>query len=548
MIRSVSITRFKRFANEVFPLEGNVVLAGHNNSGKTTALQAIAAWALAIRLWRENFDLYRHNNAYARAPVGRDAFTAVPVRDFDLLWHGRVNREPMEISVTLATGQTFAMEFIPDTREQIYVRPKSAVPPELAKDFLPDVVFVPPMSGISVRENVVQPPFIQLMLGLGKPGDVVRNLLVQVAQSEAAWQSLCQGIRRIFGYVLAPPNATGPYIVAEYQECDDGPRLDLASAGSGFQQVLSLLTFLHTRTRGSVLLVDEPDAHLHFMLQDTIYGELGRIAAKSGSQLIIATHSEVIIDSVQPAQICVLHPRPHRLDRIEERDRWSGSLGILTNTDLVQASQATGVLYTEGHTDLALLRAWSKVLDHPVKGFLESQSLLWKPLLWERREGAPGIKASDHYQAVQLIRPDIPALILIDGDGRSRAPNTPLTGQGLQRLSWRRYEIESYLFHPQAIARFVEKMLGANPANTEALHAYLRDAFPAAMIARPLEDHPWLLDTKARTNLLPPILSAAGVHGLEYTEYHRIAEAMLPEEIHPEVREKLDAIVQAFRL
>ena len=36
-----------------------------------------------------------------------------------------------------------------------------------------------------------------------------------------------------------------------------------------------LLTMLNTRP-GAVLLLDEPDAHLHVILQDAIYGELRR--------------------------------------------------------------------------------------------------------------------------------------------------------------------------------------------------------------------------------------------------------------------------------
>ena len=52
--------------------------------------------------------------------------------------------------------------------------------------------------------------------------------------------------------------------------------------------------------------------------------------------------------------------------------------------------------------------------------------------------------------------------------------------------------------------------------------------------------------TKARTELIEPLLEAAGTHGLPYTRYHEIAALMLPEEIHPEVVEKLDVICRAF--
>lgn len=44
MIRAVKIRRFKRFEEVAFDLNGrHVVLAGPNNMGKTTILQAISA-------------------------------------------------------------------------------------------------------------------------------------------------------------------------------------------------------------------------------------------------------------------------------------------------------------------------------------------------------------------------------------------------------------------------------------------------------------------------------------------------------------------------
>jgi hypothetical protein len=66
------------------------------------------------------------------------------------------------------------------------------------------------------------------------------------------------------------------------------------------------------------------------------------------------------------------------------------------------------------------------------------------------------------------------------------------------------------------------------------------------VVRDPLGEHHYLNGTKARTALLPPLLDAAGLHGLPYTRYHEIAALMLPEEIHPEVVEKLDALCLAF--
>ena len=71
-------------------------------------------------------------------------------------------------------------------------------------------------------------------------------------------------------------------------------------------------------------------------------------------------------------------------------------------------------------------------------------------------------------------------------------------------------------------------------------------------MAKPLHPSPivqkYLAETKARTALTSGILQEGGVHGLDYTRFSDIAAIMEPAEVHPEVKEKLDFIRQAFDL
>ena len=544
MIRTVRIRGFKRFGEVEFRLPGHVVLAGPNNTGKTTVLQAIASWSLALRRWRElnNFHLRR---GYERAPVARQAFSAVPLRGFDLLWTDRRYRGRIEIELRHDAGWSVAMEFIADSTEQIHVRPTREAPSETLRTLDLRTVFVPPMTGLGIDEPLFQPPKIEQLLGLGRPGEVLRNLLAEANRDERAWGALKASISKLFGYELLPPDASGAHILAEYMAAG-GPRLDIASAGSGFQQVLMLLAFLNTR-QGAVLLLDEPDAHLHVILQDAIHHELRTVASRQRSQLIVATHSEVVINAVEPRELCVMLNEPRMVADNEERSRLVSSLRVLSNADIMQAMGVRGVLYVEDYTDVNILRAWAAVLEHRAASLLDTE-LMWKPLVFQAQEGRPGIKARDHFEALQLVREDLPGLELRDGDAGSPIPDTEITGTGLQRLRWRRYEIESYLVHPDAIARFIEAVVGARSAaaHVEDMLAYWRDELPPAVVRDPLGDHEFLNVTKARTRLLPPLLEAAGLHGLPYTRYHEIAAGMLPEEIHPEVTEKLDAICRAF--
>jgi ABC-type transport system involved in cytochrome c biogenesis ATPase subunit len=552
MIERVTIRRFKRFQDVTFDLPGHIVLAGPNNCGKTTMLQAIAAWDLALTRWKQLHDYQRHRGYYAKVPIARQAFTAVPLRAFDLLWNNRSYSGSIEIEIRHSKGWVVTMELMADSTEQVYVRPKPDAEPETVRQAELKTVFVPPMTGLSTAEPVYQRPKVDQLLGQGKPGDVIRNLLAEAHQS-SAWSALQDSIQRLFNYEILPPDSSGADIIAEYRFQTDGPRLDIANAGSGFQQVLMLLTFLHARP-GSTLLLDEPDAHLHVILQDAIYGELRSVAAQTSSQLIISTHSEVIINSVEPRELCMLLNHPRLLENVVERNRLADSLGILTHTDIMLAQDAPGILYVEGYTDINILIEWAKILGHPVYQTLTTR-LFWRPSVWEPRPGARGVKAEDHYEAIQLVRPGLPGLMLLDGDDNPRVPETAITGQGLQRLRWKRYEIESYLVHPTTLERFVEKEVGAGALSAEAkkdMRAYLEETFTPAFLQDPLKPNPlvdaYLQQRKARTEVLPPILAAAGLHGFPYTRFNEIASVMLPEEIHLEVTEKLDEIQCAFGL
>jgi predicted ATPase len=545
MIRRVVIRRFKRFDEVSFDLPGHVVLAGPNNMGKTTLLQAIAAWGLALERWRQLNNYHRRGGAYAHAPIARQTFSAVPLRDFGLLWRDRNDRQNIEIEVESAQGWKIVMEFEANSTEQIYVRPKSYIQPETVRDAKLGTIFVPPMTGLSTDEPVYQRPKIDQLLGQAKPGEVLRNLLVEANRLEGAWEALEESILRLFGYRLVAPDATGAHILADYW--DGETRLEIASAGSGFQQVLMLLTFLYTRP-ASVLLIDEPDAHLHVFLQDAIYGELRAVATKKNSQLILATHSEVIINSVDPTELWVMMTSPRPLGQ-GERARLIRSLRVLTNTDIMLAAESPGVLYLDGYTDLDILREWARILNHPLYTVL-TKNLFWKPAVVETRPGATDISAKDHYDALKLVRADLPGLQLVDGDAREEIQSTPITGQGLQRLRWKRYEVESYLVHPDAIARYVEQQVGKEAArpHIEDLRKHFEESYPPAFLRDPFGEYPYLVSSKARTDLLPPALTAAGLPAVPYTRYYEIAAVMLPEEIHPEAKEKLDLIQKAFNL
>ncbi|MBI4189508.1 MAG: AAA family ATPase [Betaproteobacteria bacterium] len=559
MIRRVRVRNFKRFREQVFELQDSIVLAGPNNSGKTTLLQAIGIWNLALRKWA---DIHRSGRGLRRKgiPITRKDFTAVPLREMSLLWtdtstalskgeaenvgHKQGHPRPLEIRVEgIAPDKTewgLSFEFHYQNSETISVRPASDDRDSVkVADSQVTVVHVPPFSGIGAEETQYKREYQDLLIGQGKPGDIVRNLLAEVYADEKHWQTLCGQIEEIFSYKLMPPQSEGrPFILCEYlPKVPQGrgknglPSLDIASAGSGFHQVLMLLAFFYARS-SSVLLLDEPDAHLHVILQDQIYSRLRSIASERNCQLIIATHSEVIIDGTSPDRILSFLGSPHQLVADVERDQVREALKRLTAMDLLLVDQARGVLYLEGETDFSLLRAWAKVVGHRTcRWFLENP-------FWHDNRGSHPREARGHFFALRAVRSNVKGCLLLDGDNRS-LPDRELVAEDLRIIRWRRYEVESYLIHSDALLRFVEER--CLPIFMPLARQFLIDQLPPAVFRNPLGEHDYLNVAAASKVLLPGFFKAASLD-LPKTDYFRVAEQMRPEEISGEVITVLDNI------
>jgi predicted ATPase len=566
MITKVRTRYFKQFTEQEFDLAEHVILAGPNNSGKTTLLQAITVWYLALQKWRERRGPESGSKARQRTgvPLTRQEFTALPLREMNDLWTdtltglrtdellaGQRLGQPrvLTLEVEGATPEgpwRLAFEFRYQNTELVYVKPSAEhidQLPQAAQDI--SVVHIPPFSGIGPEETRYDRPYQDLLIGQGKAGDILRNLLLEVYERDdkADWQSLCARVEEIFGYRLLPPRYGGaPFIVCEYLR--GIPRtagknglqeLDIASAGSGFHQVLLLLGFFFARP-STVLLLDEPDAHLHVILQKQVHDLLRSIASRRRCQLVIATHSEVLIDGTNPAQIVSFYREPHRLLSDTDREQVREALKRLTALDILLAEPSFGILYVEGETDFNLLKAWARVLSHPLSRWFT------KCPFWHSNQGRNPREAKGHFFALRAAGRDLPGVLLLDGDNRG-LPDREVTAEGLTVERWQRYEAESYLMHPEALVRFIATR-GLPPLG-ELAQRFLQDQLPPAVFRNPLGDHAFWESTPASKTILPALFQDVQLP-INKEEYYLIAEQMLPEEIPPEVGLKLDRIAELF--
>jgi hypothetical protein len=559
MIHKITTRYFKRFATQDFPLEALTLLAGPNNSGKSTMLQAVMVWNLAMQKWLEKKGPDSGSKAKDRqgAPITRQEFSALPLPSMDQLWtdtHTSLRRDegkqgaPRPMVITLhgksENGDLWQLgfEFRYSGPEQIHVKPAAEDLCHLSRARQEvSVVYVPPFSGIGVNETRYDRPYQDMLVGQGKGGDILRNLLFEVAEANGGvnWNRIQSVVEDVFGYRLIKPVYAGaPFITCQYLKgipkgngLGGFAPLDVSTTGSGFHQVLLILAFMYARP-SSLILLDEPDAHLHVLLQKQLYDILRKLCHERNGQLVIATHSEVLIDNTGPEQIVSFYRNPHPLATESDRDQVREALKRVTSLELLLAEDSKGILYLEGTTDFDLLKAWADVQEHPLRDWFKSQPF------WHNNQGRSPKEARAHFFSLKAIRPDLKAVLLLDGDNRNM-PDRELSADGLTILRWDRYEAESYLLHPNSLERFLTKEKGALFA--AAALRYLHEQLPPAFFKKPLETSPVLRAEPASKTLLPELLEQAD-YPLSKSDYFLIAQQMKTDEIPPEVTDKLNEI------
>ena len=459
--------------------------------------------------------------------------------------------------VTLDRPWICAFEFDYANQESLYCRPlrrseakdpeRIPVPAE-AKGI--EAAFLPPMSGLQDREFAKQGGEISFLIGQGRTAEVLRNLCLQIAGDEGKskpWTEITEHIKRLFGVELDAPK-----LITERSEItmtyrDRGEiRLDLSSAGRGLHQTLLLLAYLAVHPN-SVLLLDEPDAHLEILRQKQIHKLLTDTARAQNSQIVAASHSEVVLNEAADRDVVVSFVgHPHRInDRGSQLRKALVDIGF---EDFYQAEEKGWVLYLEGSTDLAILQAFAQALSHPVAEDLE---LCFTHYI----ENQPQ-KAREHFRGLREGKSDLVGLVLCDRLERALNPT-----EELNELTWRRREIENYLCQPETLLAYAESGVEeespgplfdkvTREGRRKAMEDCILDLVPP--VARRNSNDVWWVDTKASTDFLDRLFDAfferLGLPNLLLkTNYHVLAKYVRTDQIDPEVTEKLNAIFQVAR-
>lgn len=558
MLTKLIARNFKIFGDVEIELGNPVVFIGPNNSGKTSALQVLALWEIGLKRWQEK---YKNASIPERRPgvtINRRDLTAIPAPSARLLWRnlhvrnvqridGKPNTQNVRIEVIVegvSRGKEWkcGLEFDYANEESFYCRPLRLAdeknPPRMS---IPkeaegiNIAFLLPMSGLAANEIRLEPGTINTRIGEGRTAEVLRNLCYHLSEEKKEkWQSLKEYIQKLFRTGLDEPQyiIERGEITMSYRE--NGIHMDISSSGRGLQQTLLLLAYMHSNP-GSVLLLDEPDAHLEIIRQRHIYQLLIDVARENDSQIIAASHSEVILNEAAGRDMVVAFVgKPHRID-----DRGSQVLKALKDIgfeDYYQAELTGWVLYLEGSTDLAILRAFAEKLEHE-----KAKEILEHPFV--HYVGNQPQKSAEHFYGLQYACPDLKGIGIFDHLERGFPPG--FDGERLAGYDWKRREIENYFCNRETLLAYA-KSLGIPPITNGKMNEAIEEVENAM---RTLGiGFPWDHDTKVSDDFLKPLFNTFFAklnqeNLMNKTNYHQLVHYTSKELIDDEVREVLNLIV-----
>jgi len=331
-IMKLQIKNFKSFKDISIHFNSKLnVFTGINNSGKTTILEAIALWSecfskLIVRVERADnkLDLKRgdyklgYASSYTKTYFDYRGIQSVRTTQYIDIFYNLDNKNKIELTMNLINGSDsidigFIIENASGSNYKIYLKNYNDFDYSLFNRFFDNflnplnVIFSSPIANLKPIEEFSTLPQIKNKIEQRNSIDVLRNRL-----------NLLDGVsypqfRESLSYILSNKEDDIEFYtnsnIREDVEVDYDISLNsrdiaknLTLLGSGTLQIIEILLSLYEQKRDlNIVLLDEPDSHIHRDIQKRLMKVLMNFS--QNIQIFISTHNESLIRSSKPEHI-----------------------------------------------------------------------------------------------------------------------------------------------------------------------------------------------------------------------------------------------------
>ncbi|TKG91476.1 DUF3696 domain-containing protein [Puteibacter caeruleilacunae] len=312
MLTSVSIRNFKAIKDETVLLSPLTIFAGYNGLGKSSILQVL----LLLRQSYKNGDfsrgLFLRDDLLLQLGIGKDILSV----DAD-------PQETLAFTLEFEYDHELKLEFTPDKGSDVLPLTKELKDENFALENEP--IFSRNFQYLCA--NRINPQvqykassyFVEQLQSLGKTGEytvhylaknqdsVINNELLQHPKAKSntlidnvnAWLAeISPGVKAIT--TLHPDLEVASLNYQFETKYDYTESFKPTHVGFGLTYVLPVITAVLMSKAGDLIIVENPESHLHPAGQAKI-GHLFAKAAGAGIQIIMETHSDHVINGVRVA-------------------------------------------------------------------------------------------------------------------------------------------------------------------------------------------------------------------------------------------------------
>lgn len=402
-IKSITLKNFKKFDNKKIEVKPELtLLVGGNNEGKSSILHALAVWEFC-----KNFLLINRGKTALQATQHRsgvglniDDFTPINIPELKYLWTNLKPSSGYNLSINCEWDEEKHLEIgLALANDRLFVKTLSSK--ICNEDKVPRIAYLPPFAGISDKEIWRYPAQRQKLIGQGLAGSVLRNTIIDMFNINQQKRADCKkGKTKLSSTDLKKIRETDPYEILnsvlydtfqyqlrpkifnqefhQYIHVDVvkgekkgntfkaypgySPR-DIMTEGSGFLQWLSVYTYALNQDI-DILLLDEPDAHLHCSLQTQLFNKLNSIVKTNQRQILIATHSTEIIKNVPLENIMDVNKKSCKyLNKPQQVVKILSGLGSKYNPIIDSIVKTKRILFVENESDALILKTFANKLN-----------------------------------------------------------------------------------------------------------------------------------------------------------------------------------------
>jgi len=232
--------------------------------------------------------------------------------------------------------------------------------------------FLPPLPVVAKQEQIKSWPEVERAIQEGNFYDVWRNQVHWLSDGKAPeeFQRVADGISRLLPGIslLTPSRSRDSNPVVNISYVEEGERRDISEAGAGTRSLIALSCTLLLGEE-SLLLLDEPDAHLHLSVQRALASLLSDQSLVA-RQIIVASHSPDIIETVPIEALRWIDRHESEARKCNDVGLALADLGAISHKTALLISEKPAILYFEGTPDKNVLR---KLLERAGLSSLEEK-------------------------------------------------------------------------------------------------------------------------------------------------------------------------------